>query len=252
MRTAIVVQARMTSTRLPGKVLMPVAGRPMLAQQLRRLRECRLAQEIVVATTTNSTDDPVAEVAWRQGVCLFRGSESDVLGRYLGAARKVCADVVVRVTADCPLIDAGVTDRVIGELLERADACDYASNVFERTWPRGLDTEAFFMDTLARMERLGKSPLAREHVTVVARMERPELFLCHSVVDERDNSDLRWTVDTPDDLRLIRTIYEELDLNRCLTPYAGILAWVRARTDLMNLNRGIETWDPHEDLAHTR
>jgi spore coat polysaccharide biosynthesis protein SpsF len=252
MRTAIIVQARMTSTRLPGKVLMPVAGRPMLAQQLRRLRECRRAQEIVVATTTNSTDDPVADVAWRQGVCLFRGSESDVLGRYLGAARKVRADVVVRVTADCPLIDAGVTDRVIGELLARADACDYASNVRERSWPRGLDTEAFFMDTLERMERLGKSPLAREHVTVVLRAERPDLFLCHSVVDERDNSDLRWTVDTADDLRLIRTIYEELDLSHCLTPYAAILAWVRTRGDLINLNRGIETWDPHADLAHTR
>src|SRR4029077_1370487 len=134
-------------------------------------------QDIVIATTTNTADDPIAEVAWRMGVCLFRGSESDVLGRYLGAARKVCADVIVRVTADCPLIDAGVTDRVIGELLERADHCDYASNLFERTWPRGLDTEAFFMDTLARMERLGKTPQAREHVTVVARMERPELFL---------------------------------------------------------------------------
>jgi spore coat polysaccharide biosynthesis protein SpsF len=252
MRTVIVVQARMTSTRLPGKVLMPVGGRPMLAQQIRRLRQCRLAQEIAIATTTNSSDDPIAEIAWRDGVCLFRGSESDVLGRYLGAARKAYADVVVRVTADCPLIDAGVTDRVIGELLARADACDYASNVFTRTWPRGLDTEAFFMDTLARMERLGKTALAREHVTVVARAERPELFLCHSVVDEHDNSDLRWTVDTAEDLRLVRTIYEELELGEHPKPYAEILAWVRSRSDLVNLNRGIETWDPHAEPAHTR
>ncbi len=252
MRTVIVVQARMTSTRLPGKVLMPIGGRPMLVQQIRRLRGCRLAQEIVIATTTNSSDDPVAEIAWRQGVCLFRGSEYDVLGRYLGAARKACADIVVRVTADCPLIDPGVTDRVIVELIERADACDYASNVLERSWPRGLDTEAFFMDTLARMARLGRTPLAREHVTVLARAERPELFLCHSVVDEHNNSDLRWTVDTPADLRLVRTIYDELDLGDRLMPYAEILAWVRARQDLVNLNRGIETWDPHAEPAHTR
>jgi spore coat polysaccharide biosynthesis protein SpsF len=158
----------------------------------------------------------------------------------------------VRLTADCPLIDAGVTDRVIGELLSRRNACDYASNVFERTWPRGLDTEVFFMDTLERMARLGRSALAREHVTVVARSERPELFLCHSVMDERDNSDLRWTVDTAEDLHLVRTIYEELDLGDRLTPYGAILAWVRGRSDLIHLNRGIETWDPHAELAHTR
>ena len=252
MRTAIIVQARMTSSRLPGKVLMPVAGRPMLDQQLRRLRGCRLAREIVVATTTNSADDPIAEIAWRQGCCLFRGSEYDVLGRYLGAARKACADVVVRVTADCPLIDAGVTDRVIRELLDRAGSCDYAANVFERTWPRGLDTEAFFMDTLVRMERLGRSPQAREHVTVVARAERPDLFLCHSVEDEQNNSDLRWTVDTMEDLRLVRAIYEELDLGNRPLPYGEILAWVRSRHDLPSLNRGIETWDPHAELTHTR
>src|SRR5437016_4690285 len=128
MRTAIIVQARMTSSRLPGKVLMPVAGRPMLEQQLRRLRRCRRAHEIVIATTINSADDPIAEVAWRQGVCLFRGSEYDVLGRYVKAARKACADVVVRVTADCPLIDPAVVDRVIGELLDRTGRCDYAAN----------------------------------------------------------------------------------------------------------------------------
>jgi len=252
MRTAIIIQARMTSTRLPGKVLMPVAGRPMLEQQLRRLRECRRSQEIVIATTGNSSDDPIAEVAWRQGVCLFRGSEHDVLGRYLGAARKACADVIVRVTADCPLIDAAVVDRVIGELLDRAANCDYASNVFERTWPRGLDTEVFFMDTLMRMERLGRSAKAREHVTVMARAERPDLFLCHSVVDSQDNSDLRWTVDTAEDLRLVRAIYQELNLGEKLLPYPEILAWVRTRHDLVNLNRGIETWDPHAELAHTR
>jgi|SRR5581483_4969104 len=252
MRTVIIVQARMTSSRLPGKVLMPIAGRPMLEQQLRRLRGCRMAQEIAIATTTNASDDPVAEIAWKQGCSLFRGSEYDVLGRYVGAARKACADVVVRVTADCPLIDAGVTDRVIQELLDRSDRCDYASNVLQRTWPRGLDVEAFFMDTLLRMDRLGRSPQAREHVTVGPRLEHPEVFLCHSVQDTRNNADLRWTVDTIQDLHLVRTIYEELGLDERLLAYPEILAWVRSRTDLVNLNRGIETWDPHAELARTR
>jgi spore coat polysaccharide biosynthesis protein SpsF len=252
MRTVVIVQARMTSSRLPGKVLMPLAGRPMLEQQLRRLRACRMAREIVIATTTNPADDPVAETAWRHDCCLFRGSEYDVLGRYLAAARKACAEVVVRITADCPLVDPEVVDRVIRELLDRADACDYASNVFARTWPRGLDVEAFFMDTLERMDRLGRSPLAREHVTAVIRAERPDLFLCHSVEDEQNNSDLRWTVDTMEDLRLVRTIYDELDLGERLLPYSDILAWVRSRQDLVNLNRGIETWDPNAEPARTR
>jgi spore coat polysaccharide biosynthesis protein SpsF len=159
---------------------------------------------------------------------------------------------VVRVTADCPLIDPGVTDRVIRELIDHEDACDYASNVLLRTWPRGLDVEAFFFDTLARMARLGKTPQAREHVTVPVRLEKPELFLCRSVVDEHDNSDLRWTVDTPQDLRLVRTIYDELDLGSRRLPYADILAWMRARNHLAGLNRGIETWDPYAELTHSR
>src|SRR5687767_7584473 len=143
MKVVIVVQARMTSTRLPGKVLMDVSGRPMLAWQIERLQRCA-AQEIVLATTSNAADDPVVELAARLGIRSFRGSEHDVLARFVGAARQAHADVVVRVTADCPLLDPAITDRVINELLEHRGECDYASNVLRRTYPRGLDVEAFF------------------------------------------------------------------------------------------------------------
>src|SRR5262249_13108735 len=153
-KTVAIVQARTGSTRLPGKVLAQVGTRPMLAQQLRRLRDAVTLDEIVVATTTESRDDPVAEIAEAEDVRCFRGSESDVLGRYVGAARASGAEIVVRLTADCPLIDPGVVDRVTGLLVNGAGEYDYASNVVRRTFPQGLDAEALFVDTLERVDRL--------------------------------------------------------------------------------------------------
>ncbi len=244
MRRVIIVQARMTSTRLPGKVMVDVAGRPMLAQQIRRLKECTMADEIMIATTTNLADEPILDLAHREGVGFFRGSEHDVLERYVGAARQLQADVVVRITADCPLIDPQVTDRVISELINHATECDYASNVIKRTYPRGLDVEAFFIDTLLRMDRVAKSQQAREHVTVFLLSEAPELFLCRSVVDRENNANLRWTVDTETDLKLIRTLYDDLDLGQCVVPYSEILAYVRTHPELTQINAGVETWEP--------
>lgn len=234
----------MGSTRLPGKILKDVAGRPMLTQQLRRLQQCPLVDEIVIATTISDADTPVVELARREGVAWFRGSEQDVLSRFVGAAAQAKAEVVVRSTADCPLIDPQVTGQVITELTGNAAECDYASNVRQRSYPRGLDIEAFFMDTLLRMDRLGKSPAAREHVTIVPRAERPELFLCREVVDVDDNSDLRWTVDTPEDLQMVRTLYEALDLGSRIVPYREMLSYVRTHPEVVRLNEGIETWSP--------
>src|SRR5439155_7386715 len=161
----------------------------------------------------------IVELARREGVAWFRGSEHDVLARFVGAARQARADVVVRVTADCPLIDPEVTDRVIRELVDHSGDCDYASNVLQRTYPRGLDVEAFFTDVLLRMDRLGRSGAAREHVTLVARSELPHLFLSRTVVDSENNADLRWTVDYPADLVLIHALYGALPLDRRVVPY---------------------------------
>lgn len=201
----------MTSSRLPGKVLMPVAGVPMLVQQLRRLQRCRSLDEIVVATTANHTDDPVVALAEAEGVRWYRGDEHDVLSRYLGAARESRADVVVRSTADCPLIDPEVVDRVIERLVERAPVVDYVSNVVRRSYPQGLDVEAMFTDVLERTGRMARSSPAREHVTYFILRERPELFVTENVAAESDDSDLRWTVDTSEDLALVRRLYQVLD-----------------------------------------
>ena len=243
MRRVIIVQARMTSTRLPGKVLMDVSGQPMLAQQLHRLKECILVDDVVVATTTNAIDDPVVELARREQVGCFRGSEQDVLARFVGAAREANADVVIRVTADCPLIDPQITDRVIGELTNHAMECDYASNVLHRTYPRGLDVEAFFWDTLLRIDRLARSNAAREHVTIVPRSEHPELFLCRSVEDDHNNADLRWTVDTVGDYEFVRELYAALNLSTHVAFYPEILDYVRSQDKLARRDKA-ETWDP--------
>ena len=135
----------MGSSRLPGKVLRTVAGTPLIGHQIRRLRACDSADDIVVATTDSTDDDELVAVVQRMGVTVHRGSRDDVLGRVLGAAREARADVVIRVTGDCPLIDPMVTGRVVDAFMERP-ACDYASNVLTRTYPRGLDAEAISLD----------------------------------------------------------------------------------------------------------
>ena len=226
----------MTSTRLPGKVLRTLAGRPMLAHQLGRLKACREVDEIVVATTSNASDDPVSELALKEGVGCFRGDEHDVLKRYVGAACGSGADVVVRITADCPLIDPGLTDEVIRALIQRPGGADYSSNVIQRTYPRGLDVEAFHLDTLLRIHRLASSKDAREHVTVYIRSEHPELFLTASVTDPENNSDLRWTVDTELDFQVVGRMYEELNLATRVLSYREMLAWARSRPELFRMN----------------
>ena len=231
-RTIAIIQARMGSTRLPGKVLAEIGGASMLAQVVRRLRAARRVGEVVVATSTGLDDDAVVTEAVRLGVGVHRGSPGDVLARFRGAARASRADVIVRVTADCPLLDTGVVDRVIGAL---AGGVDYVSNTHERSYPRGLDVEVLHRDTLERIARLGTSAAAREHVTAFV-MEQPALFRVAQVVAERDDSDLRWTVDTADDLALVRALYAELGLGAGARPYPEIVAAVRARPELAAAN----------------
>lgn len=204
---AIIVQARMGSTRLPGKVLAPVLGRPLLEYQLERLGRSTLASSILVATTVGSRDDAIVGLCRRLGVAAFRGDETDVLRRYMQAATLADADVVVRSTADCPLIDPSVVDEVIGRLL--ASKCDYASNTLTRTFPRGLDVEAMTRTALEAAHRDAVDPADREHVTRFL-YRHPERFRLCSVERAQDLSSERWTVDTREDLELVRRILETL------------------------------------------
>ncbi|HEY6033914.1 MAG TPA: glycosyltransferase family protein [Kofleriaceae bacterium] len=235
MRTVAIVQARLGSSRLPGKVLQDLAGDTMLARVVARLRAARTIDDIVIATTLSESDDPVVLEAARLGVHAWRGPEHDVLTRYVGAARKYGAGAVVRVTSDCPLLDPDTVDRVVMSL--RAAAVDYSSNTHVRTYPRGLDVEAFYLETLERIFRSATSSAAKEHVTAYV-MEKPNEFAIHQVTADTDDSDLRWTVDTAEDLALVRTMYSELGL-AAIRPYREVVAAVRARPELAAINAHI-------------
>jgi spore coat polysaccharide biosynthesis protein SpsF len=242
--TVAIVQARTTSTRLPGKVLADLAGRPVLARVLERIADAPGVDEVVVATTVNDEDDPVVELARRLGHRCFRGDEHDVLGRYVGAARDAAADAVLRITADCPLLDPAVAGRVAAELVDHADRCDYAGNAVVRSFPRGLDVEALFRDTLERVHRMATAPAEREHVTMAVYHSFPHLFLRRDVVAAHDDTDLRWTVDHAADLDVVRAIYEALGLADRVLPYTDVVAWCRANPAVAGRNTAFETWSP--------
>ncbi len=228
----------MGSTRLPGKVLADLAGRPMLEQQLWRLVLARRVDAVVVATTENPTDDPICELAERLGLACYRGSEHDVLARFVGAARAHRADVIVRVTADCPLLDPEIVDTVVRTMLDDPLA-DYASNVLERSHPRGLDVEAVRASVLERIAATVTSAEAREHVTWHLVREKPDDFRLRSVTEDDDHTDLRWTVDTADDLALVRRLYRDLDLDLNPLGYRDVLAHVLAHPELQSINQHI-------------
>lgn len=194
----------MTSSRLPGKILMAAAGKPLLGHHLDRLAACRRLDGVVVATTTNAADEPVAALAARLGVPVFRGSEPDVLGRFAGAAAAHGADVVVRVTSDCPLIDPALIDALIELYLSGTPPADYA-HLDVTTFPRGLDAEVFSRAVLDEAAARAGEPAEREHVTPYV-YRRPERFRIVSLRCDRDLSRHRWCVDEPVDLELVRRL----------------------------------------------
>lgn len=198
----------MTSSRLPGKVLRKVLGKSLLEYQVERLRRVSNQPEIVIATTTNIADDPVEAVCDKLGLACFRGSEQDVLSRYHGAADLAKADIVVRVTSDCPLIDSRAVSAVL-DLLGNGTKFDYVSNVMERTYPRGMDSEAFTFAALDTAHREAHKPAEREHVTPFI-LTQPSKFRLGSVKYHRDLSFHRWTVDTEEDFELIRNLLEDV------------------------------------------
>lgn len=209
MKTVIIVQARMTSTRLPGKVLKPVLGKPLLSYQIERLRNVKLADELVIATTINETDQPIIDLCTSLSVPYFRGSEEDVLARYYGAAKAYKADTVVRVTSDCPVIDPMVIDKVIHYYNQHQPLYDYVSNTLNRSFPRGMDTEVFSANILKEIFFEATAPSDREHVTPFI-YKNPERYKLANVSYNSDESRHRWTVDTMEDYELIKRIIEDL------------------------------------------
>jgi spore coat polysaccharide biosynthesis protein SpsF len=212
-KTVVIVQARMSSTRLPGKVLKDIGGKTMLEWVTTRVRRASFVTEVVVATTTGPKDDLVVDECKRLDVPWHRGSEEDVLDRYYRAAQERGAEVVVRVTSDCPLIDPREIERVIASFREEGPS--YASNSIAPGYLRGLDTEVMTMESLTRAWREARQSYHRVHVTPYI-YQNPHLFriLATPMPTSRDLSAYRWTVDTPDDLAMVRALCAELSGDR--------------------------------------
>lgn len=238
-KTMAIIQARMGSSRLPGKVLMDISGKPMVWHVINRLKGCKWLDRIIVATSTSFKDDPVETFCRSNEVLFFRGSEKDVLDRYYQAAKKYKANVVVRITADCPLIDPETVDRVIEGYLSRIDYFDVASNVIERTYPRGLDVEVFSFEALKKCWQTADKGYQREHVTPYF-YENSDKFKMFNVKSSEDLSLHRWTVDEESDLTMVRKIFENFKGNKNIFSASDIVTFFKTRPDVKAFNENVE------------
>lgn len=239
-QVGIIVQARMGSSRLPGKVLKPIMGVPMLTYLLERLRRCTEVDKIIVATTVEPQDDMLASFIEKQeGVHCYRGSEEDVLSRYYESAQKYSLDIVVRITADCPLISPQVIDEAIKCYKNIPSPIRYVSNIHKRSYPRGLDTEVFSYQLLQQTFENARDMTEREHVTPFI-WRQPHKFDLVDIVSEVDNSHLRWTVDTKEDFELVERIYEVLYPEKLDFTYEDILSLIQRQPDLTEINQNAE------------
>ena len=226
-----ILQARMSSTRLPGKVLRPLAGAPMVLRQIERIGRAERIDELVVAVSTERTDDVLAEILEHNGLRVFRGPLHDVLARFAGVlAAHDSADHVVRLTADCPFTDPGVIDAVIARHLE--SRADYTSNTpARRTFPKGLDCEAMTAEALRTAHAEAVLDDEREHVTAFL-YRRPGRFAIAEVNQDRDEGEVRWTVDRPDDYAFASAVYDGLYPAQPAFTSEDIRDFVRSRPEL--------------------
>ena len=238
-RVVCIIEARFASTRLPGKVLKPILGEPMLARMIERILHARMIDSVVVATSTSEADDAVAEAAIHAGADTFRGSEDDVLARVVGAAQSHYADVIVETTGDCPLHDPAIVDKVVADYL--LGGADFVGNIHPYTTPRGTDVRVFSTNALAEIERTSTDPADREHVSLHF-WEHPEKYRLRNVATGFPDSakDYRLTVDTQPDLDLISAIFAELYPANSRFTITDVLALLERRPDLVAMNADVQ------------
>jgi spore coat polysaccharide biosynthesis protein SpsF (cytidylyltransferase family) len=234
---AAVVQARMGSSRLPGKTLADIGGRPMLGRLVDRARLIPGVEQVVIATTDRPADAAILRFAEAEGLPASAGSEQDVLDRVYRAATRFGVSVIVRVTPDCPMLDPEVSGRVLAAFGRREGTVDYVSNVHPPTFPDGLDTEVFSRGALEAAWRETRLRSDREHVTAYI-WRQPERFRLANVANARDLSALRWTVDTASDLEFARAVHAALDGPGRVFGMDDVLRLLESRPDLRGINAG--------------
>jgi len=228
-----ILQARVSSTRLPGKVLKPILGMPMIFRQIERLKHAKKIDKLIVATSVDPSDDKLATACHHFGVACYRGNLNDVLDRFYGAAQQDKPEHIVRLTGDCPLADPEIVDKVIKHHLQ--GKYDYTSNTIEPTYPDGLDAEIMTYSCLQQMWNQAKKQSEREHVTLFVYNNK-ELFNIGSVRQTIDLSHLRWTVDEPEDFMLVEKIYQDLYNKNTLFLTNEILEYSKNNHKLIELN----------------
>ncbi|MEX6775732.1 cytidylyltransferase domain-containing protein [Limnospira fusiformis] len=238
MKIVATIEARMTSTRLPGKVLLPARGKPMLYHLVHRLKAVSSLHEIVLATTINQTDDPLVEFAHEVGIEVYRGSEENVMARVIGAAEASCADVIVEITGDCPIIDPDIVEQTIRMYLYHNAA--YVSNVQIRSYPDGMDTQVFSLDALKRSASMTNAPLDLEHVSLHMR-NHPEIFSHLHLIAPPS---LHWpglglSLDEYSDYLLLRQIIETLAPQNPLFSCLDTIELLKQNPDWLELNRHV-------------
>ena len=238
MKVVCIMQARVGSTRLPRKVLKTICGKTILEHDIDRLRRVKNIDKIIIATTVQDRDIEIVKEADRLGVKYFRGSEDDVLSRYYLAAKANDADIVVRVTSDCPLLDSRVTEMTISYLLDNLDKYDYVSNTLEPTFPRGLDIEAFTFESIEKAYNAAKLPREREHVTPYIYTNKDK-FRLGCFKNKVNYSSLRWTLDTKEDFEFISVIYDRLYKTNPNFNMEDIIKLLDAEPELIKINENI-------------
>ncbi len=239
MRVVAIIQARMNSNRLPGKVLKDICGESMLSRVVGRVKSAVSLDEVVVATSDTLVDDLIENECGKLGVSVFRGSEDDVLDRFYQTALFSKAEVAVRITADCPLIEPIIIDKVVQAFLN-SDA-DYASNTLQRTYPRGLDVEVVSLRALTIAWKNSFKPYHRAHVMPYI-YENADLFKLLSVTNSSDWSKYRWTVDTVEDLQFVRRVYKILGC-KSLFSWNEVLNLCEGDPSLVELNCHVQQKD---------
>jgi spore coat polysaccharide biosynthesis protein SpsF len=251
-KVVAIIQARMGSTRLPGKVMMDIVGKPMLWHIINRVQRSQLLDEIVVATTTRKEDSVIAALAAECGTGVFLGSDWDVLDRYYRCAKKARTGTVVRITADDPFKDPAVTDLMVRTYLDHKGGVDYVSNTIRPTFPEGLDVEVFSYSALEDAWANAKDAFDREHVTAYL-WRNPDRFRLLNVENELgDLSHMRWTVDTPEDLAFARAIYERLFDKKEIFLAADILQLLKESPDIAEINKSTKQRSWSDDLDRTK
>lgn len=251
-----VIQARTGSSRLPGKVLMPLAGKPLLVRMVERVLRANLAGTVVIATTNESTDDPIEAICNEYGWNVYRGHPTDLLDRHYQAAKLFQADAVVKIPSDCPLIDPQIIDKVLNVFLESYPAYDFVSNLHPPTYPDGNDVEVMKFSVLETAWKEAMLPMEREHTTPFI-WERPERFTLNNVAWEKGlnySMSYRWTIDYPEDFTFISRVYDEL---YPINPNFGIndiLDLLNKKSEIFEINSkfaGVNWYRNHLDELKT-